>query len=100
MVTSSIDDRNPGFEPLYDEISNPKKKKFTNIIQFIIDLCDFPIDPLKVEYITSKACSTLMDVIMIMVDNVDIFHISKKSGAFKLKPMKLHLCNLQYLIVY
>jgi hypothetical protein len=38
-----IVDNDPGFHPCDDEFSNDntKKKNFTHIIQFIIDLCDF-----------------------------------------------------------
>jgi hypothetical protein len=52
-----IVDNDPGFDPrdsmLLDD--NTKKKKFTDIIQCIIDLCDFPSDSLMVEYIINKS---------------------------------------------
>jgi hypothetical protein len=41
-----IVDDDPGFDPREYEIldDDTKKKKFTNIIQCITDLCDFPSD--------------------------------------------------------
>jgi hypothetical protein len=65
-----IVDDDPGFDPRDYDLSDDdtKTKKFTNIIQCIIDLCDFPIDSLMVEYITKEAWSTLTDVTTIMVD--------------------------------
>jgi hypothetical protein len=91
-----IDDNDLDFDPRNDELSNDntKKKKFTDIIQCIIDLCDFPSDLLMVEYITNKAWSMMTDVTAIMVDKVDNFHINKKDKWFDAKPMKLHLCKL------
>jgi hypothetical protein len=87
----------PGYNPrdyvLLDK--DTKKKKFTNIIQCIIDLCDFPSDLLMVEYITNKACFKLTGVTTIMVDEFDNLCINKKDRSFEAKPMKLHLCKLQ-----
>jgi hypothetical protein len=52
-----IVDDDPGYYLCNDELfnDNTKNKKFTDIIQFIIDLCDFPCDSLMVVYITNKA---------------------------------------------
>jgi hypothetical protein len=77
-----IVDNDPGFDPPYYELldDNTKKKKFTDIIQFIIDLCDSPSDSLMVEYITNEAWSILTDVTTIMVDEVDDICINKKDG--------------------
>jgi hypothetical protein len=97
-----IVDNNPDFDPLDDELfdDNTKKKKFTNITQCIIDLCDFPSDSLVVEYITNKAWSTLNDVTKIMIDKDDNVCINKRDGLFEAKPMKLHLCKLQCCLIF
>jgi hypothetical protein len=46
-----IVDNDPGFDPRDYKLSddNTKKEKFTNIIQCIIDLCDFQSDLLMVD---------------------------------------------------
>jgi hypothetical protein len=79
-----IVDDDLGFDPRDYDLSddNAKKKKFTDIIQCIIDLCDLSNDSLKVGYITNEAWSTLTDVTTIMVDKVDSFRINKKDGSF------------------
>jgi hypothetical protein len=80
--STPIVDYDPGLDPRDYDLSddNTKKKKFTNIIQCIIDLCDFPSDSLMVDYITNEAWSTLTDVTTIMVDEVDNFRSNKKDG--------------------
>jgi hypothetical protein len=85
----NVDD-DPGIDPCDYELSddNKKKKKFTNIIQCIIDLCDFPNDLLMVEYITNKGWPTLTDVITIMVDESDNFHNNTKDILFDAKLKK------------
>jgi hypothetical protein len=92
----------PGFASRDYDLSDDgtKKKKFTDIIQCIIDLCDFPSDSLVVEYITNKAWSTLTEVATIMVNEVDNFCINKKDGLFDAKPMKLHLYKLQCFLLF
>jgi hypothetical protein len=58
-----IVDNDPGFDLRDYDLSddNSKKKKFADIIQCIIDLCDFPSGLLMVQYITNEAWSTLTD---------------------------------------
>jgi hypothetical protein len=87
----------PGYNLPDDELSddNTKKKKFANIIQCIIYLCNFPSDLLMVEYISNKAWSTLRDLTTIMVDEYGSVCINKKDRSFKAKPMNLHLRKLQ-----
>jgi hypothetical protein len=79
-----IVDNDQGFDFRDYELSDDdtNKTKFTNIIQCIIDLCDFPSDSLMLEYITNEAWSMLTNVTTIMVDKVDKFHIHKKDGLF------------------
>jgi hypothetical protein len=97
-----IVDNDPGFDPRDYELldDNTKKKKFTDIMQCIIDMGDFPSDSLMVEYITNEAWLTLTNVTTIMVDKVDNFRINKKDRSFKSKPMKLHLHKLQCILLF
>jgi hypothetical protein len=76
-------DDDPGFDPRdYDLLDDDtKKKKFTDIIQCILDVCDFPSDSLVVEYITNEAWSMLTDVTTSMVHKVDNFASTRRTDC-------------------
>jgi hypothetical protein len=100
--SSPIVGNDASYNPCDDELldDNTENKKFTNIIQCIINLCDSPSDSLMVEYITNNTWSILMDVTTIMVDKVDNFCIDKMDRLFEAKLMILHLCKLQCFLLF
>ena len=70
------------------------------ILEHIIELCNFPDDSTMVEYIQQQGWTTLTDVTMVSLEEVNDFKTVKEDGSYKAKPLTIHLRRFKGFLLY
>jgi hypothetical protein len=83
-----------------DTVFTPDVMTFTPFIDFLIEICDYPLDSTMVKCIYQQGWSKLDHVIMIPFDEMQDIHTVKSDGKFEAKPMVIHIRLLKCFILY
>jgi hypothetical protein len=80
-----LEDNNPWGSGDPTDNKQPKSTKmgYTNVIQHVVDLCEFSSESIMVKYIASQEWARLHHITTLQLDKVNNFHIVKKDGTIE-----------------
>jgi hypothetical protein len=81
--------------------SEPDPLTHSEIIDHIIQICDFPADLIMVKYIGQHQRSTLDHIVSVGLNEVNkIFTVRKDGFTFEDTPMLIHLRKFKSFLLY